>query len=145
MHSSDNDERKDDCSDLNDSLVDVGWEPHWTSDEESSYDKEENDEESWTDVLRDLVLQEDGEDSDNDKLGWWWKDKFLSLLRYVWDPFLSEFCDFKEKKEKLLTRNQSTESTTIILNAIVSKLINRIMTLLGGIVHCDQRMVPCQS
>ena len=69
MHSSDNDERKDDCSDLNDSLVDVGWEPHLTSDEESSYDKEENDKESWTDVLHDLVLQEDGEDSDNDKLG----------------------------------------------------------------------------
>ena len=65
LHSSDNDESEDDCCDLDDSLVDRGWQPHLTSDEESSYDEEENDEESLTDVLNDLALEEDEEDSDD--------------------------------------------------------------------------------
>ena len=66
LHSSDNDESEDDCSFLDDSLVDGVWQPHLTSDEESSYDKEENDEESLTDVLNDLALEEDGECSDDE-------------------------------------------------------------------------------
>ena len=66
LHSSDNDESEDDCSDLIDSLVDGGWQPHLTSDEESSYDEEKNDEESLKDVLHDLALEEDGEDSDDE-------------------------------------------------------------------------------
>ena len=66
LHSSDNDVSEDDCSDLDDSVVDGGWQPHLTSDEESSYDEEENDEESLTHVLHDLALEEDGEDSDDE-------------------------------------------------------------------------------
>ena len=66
LHSSDNDESENDCSDLDDSLVDGGWQPHLTFDEESSYDEEESDKESLTDVLNDLALEEDGEDSDDE-------------------------------------------------------------------------------
>ena len=66
LNSSDNDESEDDCSDLDDSLVDGDWQPHLTSDEESSYDEEENDEESLTHVVHDLALEEDGEDSDDE-------------------------------------------------------------------------------
>ena len=66
LHSFDNDESEDDCSDLDDSLVDGGWQPHLTFNEESSYDEEENNEESLTDVLNDLALEEDQEDSDDE-------------------------------------------------------------------------------
>ena len=66
LHSPDNDESEGDCSDLDDSLVDGGWQRHLTSDEESSYDEEEKDEESLTDVLHDLALEEDEEDYDNE-------------------------------------------------------------------------------
>ena len=66
LHSSDNDESENDCSDLDDSVVDGGWQPLLTSDEGSSYDEEEKDEESLTHVLHNLALEKDGEDSDNE-------------------------------------------------------------------------------
>ena len=68
LHNFDNDESKDDCSDLDNSLVDGGWQPHLTSDEESSYDEEENDEDPLTDFLNDLALEEDGEDSNDEDI-----------------------------------------------------------------------------
>ena len=39
LHSSNTDESENNCSDLDDSVVDCDWQPHSTSDEESKYDK----------------------------------------------------------------------------------------------------------
>ena len=65
LHSSDYDESKNNCSDLDDSVVDGDWQPHLTSDEESNIDEEESDVESLTDVPHNLVMKENGEDFDD--------------------------------------------------------------------------------
>ena len=61
----DDDKSADDCSDLDDSVVDCDWNPQLTSDEESNY-YEESDEESLSDILRNLEMEENEEDSDDD-------------------------------------------------------------------------------
>ena len=66
LYSSDADESENDCSDLDRYIVDCDWQPHLTSDEGSNYDKEESDEESLTNVLHNLAMEEKGEDSDDE-------------------------------------------------------------------------------
>ena len=66
LQDSDADESKYDCINLDDSIAHCDWQPRKSSGEEFSFDEEETEEESLSDVLHNLANEEDKEDSNDE-------------------------------------------------------------------------------